>query len=98
IDLTLTRDLISSSMSIKRWKAEFAEPLRFKLGRRIKHRSVIVLGAVDSSALPPDSGHSLGQVGYPLCARSGRHASQSCRRFSLGAGKLPLLLQEESQH
>jgi hypothetical protein len=22
----------------------------------------------------------------------------SCRRFSLGAGKLPLLLQEESQH
>ena len=27
-----------------------------------------------------------------------RHASQSCRRFSPGAGKLPLLLQEESQH
>ena len=40
-------------MSVKRCKAEFAEPLRFELGRRIKQRSVIVLWAVDPSALPP---------------------------------------------
>ena len=39
-------------MSIKRWKAEFAEPLRFKLGRRIK-QSVIVLGAVHRPLYPP---------------------------------------------
>ena len=40
-------------MSVKRWKAEFAEPLRFELGRWIKQRSVIVLWTVDPSALPP---------------------------------------------
>ena len=40
-------------MSVKRWKADVAEPLRFELGRRIKQRSVIVLWAVDPSALPP---------------------------------------------
>ena len=40
-------------MSVKLWKAEFAEPLRFELRRRIKQRSVIVLWAVDPSALPP---------------------------------------------
>ena len=40
-------------MSIKRWKADVAEPLRFELGRRIKQPSLIVLWAVDSSALPP---------------------------------------------
>ena len=40
-------------MCVKRWKADLAEPLRFELGRRIKQRSVIVLWAVDMSALPP---------------------------------------------
>jgi hypothetical protein len=41
------------------------------------------------------------QLAGLLCARSGRRASQTCRRFSLdslGAGKLGPLLQEESQH
>jgi hypothetical protein len=40
-------------MSVKRWKADVAEPLRFELGRWIKQRSVIVLWTVDPSALPP---------------------------------------------